>query len=55
MGAVHEHDVRLAADREPPDIVAPERARAANGRRVEQFRHADTARTLRNDTSEIGS
>jgi hypothetical protein len=46
MGAVHEHDVRLAADREPPDIVAPERARAADGRRVEYVGHADAARTL---------
>src|SRR4029077_16677658 len=55
MGAVHDHDVRLATDRQPPDIVAPESARAANGRGVEYVCDADAARTLRNDTPEVGS
>ena len=55
MGAVRDDDVRLAADCEPPDVVAPERPRAANGRRVEYLGHADAARTLRNDAPDVGS
>ena len=34
---------------------APERTRAANGRRVKYVRHGDAARTLRNHTPDVRS